>query len=55
MDDLERSQPKPPPPAKQKDPTPPKQVVVNPSASNGPQPKNTPLGRSDPLDGLIRR
>ena len=53
--ELERSQPKAPRPAKQKNPDPPKQVTVNPSAQTGPQPKNTPLGRSDPLDGLIRR
>lgn len=45
---------KAPKPSKQKDPDPPKQVVVNPSVV-GVQPKNTPLGRSDPLDGLIRR
>lgn len=52
--DLERSQPKSPKPAKQKDPDPRKQVTVNPSVE-GVQPKNTPLGRSDPLNGFVRR
>ena len=52
---VERSQPKDPKPAKQKDPDPPKQVVVNPSAEAGPQPKTTPLGRSDDHDGTIYR
>jgi hypothetical protein len=53
--DIERSKPKQPSPAKQKDLDPPKQVTVNPSVETGPQPKNTPLGRSVTDDGAIYR
>jgi hypothetical protein len=53
--ELERSKPKQPKPAKQNDPDPPKRVTVNPSAETGPQPKNTPLGRSADDDGAIYR
>jgi hypothetical protein len=52
--EIERSQPKAPKPSKQKDPDPPKQVVVNPSVA-GVHSKNTPLGRSETTDGPFRR
>jgi hypothetical protein len=52
--DIERSKPKQPSPAKQKDADPPKQVTVKPSVRDGTA-ADTPLGRTVTDDGAIYR